>query len=226
VTATCGIAYNVARGAGGITVVTPLGTTNSLAFTINAGTPTITSVSPSSVVKAFNFNTVTYRETITGTYLYEATSMAFTANNNVLNGQCGAVTVRSDTEVYAACGETAAAAATRGLQVVTPAGTATGVSVTTTATLSAPATLTIPRSGTTGTITFTAGGGLTGVSAVAISGGTGVNCTIQPGATDTSVTAVCVGTGAVIATNRTFTLTLGGNNNGQVRTGNVLVTQQ
>jgi hypothetical protein len=196
-----------------------------LAFTINAGTPTITSVSPSSVVKGFNVGTATYRETITGTYLYEATSMAFTANNDARNGQCGAVTVVSDTQVSAACGETAAAAATRGLQVVTPAGTATGVSVTTTATLSAPARLTIPRSGTTGTITFTAGGGLTGVSAVTSSGGTGVTCTIQPGATDTSVTAVCVGTGAVAATNRTFNLTLGGNNNGTIHTGNVSVTQ-
>jgi hypothetical protein len=101
------------------------------------------------------------------------------------------------------------------------------VNVARAANVTAPATLTIPRTGNSGgSITFTAGGGLLGVSAVVMTGGTGVACVVQPGGTDTSVTAICTGTGAVAATNRTFTLTLGGNNSGQIRTANtVSVTQ-
>ena len=225
IAATCPLASNAATGAGTISATTQVGESNALAFTVNAGTPTITSVSPSAVVNGFGVGTATYRETVTGTYLTGANSMAFTNNNNVLNGTCGAVTVVNDTTVYASCGATALNTTTRGLQVVTPGGTATGVNVARAANVTAPGTLTIPRTGNSGSITFTAGGGLLGVSAVASSGGTGVACVVQSGGTDTSVTAICTGTAAVAATNRTFTLTLGGNNSGQIRTGNVSVTQ-
>ncbi len=225
IAATCPLASNAATGAGTISATTQVGESNALAFTVNAGTPTITSVSPSAVVNGFGLGTATYRETVTGTYLTGANSMAFTTNNNVLNGTCGAVTVVNDTTVYASCGATALSTTTRGLQVVTPGGTATGVNVAKAANVTAPGTLTIPRTGNSGSITFTAGGGLLGVSAVASSGGMGVACVVQPGGTDTSVTAICTGTGTVAATNRTFTLTLGLNNSGQIRTGNVSVTQ-
>jgi aerobic-type carbon monoxide dehydrogenase small subunit (CoxS/CutS family) len=234
VTATCGIAYNAARGAGGITVTTSLGTTNSLAFTISAGTPTITSVSPSSVVKGGGAGAV-YRETVTGTYLYEASAMTMSTPGLVnANGTCGAVTVVSDTQVYASCTQGVAyGGGTRTLSVTTPAGTTGTVNLVVATTATAPASVTIPRGPSTVDVTITAGGGLTGATGVQLfsTGILGANqasvtCTIQPGATDTSLTARCSSSAAVASATRLFRVTLGGNNSGNINTANVTVVQQ
>ena len=239
VTATCPINYNVARGAGSIYVTTPLGDTSPLTFTVNAGTPTITSVTPNSVVKGYlGGPTVTYRETVTGTYLYEASAMGI--SNSAIQGSCGAVTVVSDTQAYAGCSENVLAGNPRTITLTTPGGTtATGVSVATAATVGTniSGTLQIPRGSSTPgyvEVTFTAGGGLSGVSAVTlfntslVGGGTvtSVTCTPQAGGTDTSLTVRCssnVTAGVAANANRVFRLVLGGNNSGTIQTGTVTV---
>jgi hypothetical protein len=82
-------------------------------------------------------------------------------------------------------------------------------------------------------VTITAGGGLSGATGVQLfsTGVLGANqgtvtCTVQPGGTDTSLTARCSSTATVASATRVFRVTLGGTNSGTIATGNVTVVQQ
>ena len=239
VTATCSIAPNTATGAGNVTVTTPLGTTNALTFTINVGTPTITSISPSSVVKGYScgflcYVTATYKVTVTGTYLTGATAVTESTPGALnVNGTCGAPTVVSDTQVTASCVQGQPIGGTRTITVTTPGGTSGAATLTETATATAPATVTIPRSPSTVDVSITAPGGLTGVTAIAVwntsdannGAAASVTCTPVP-VSDVAITARCSSSAAVAATARDFHLTLGGNNSGTIKTTNVTVTLQ
>jgi hypothetical protein len=243
VTATCTLQSNTATGAGNVTVTTPLGTTNALTFTVNAGTPTLTSVAPNSVVRgsgAFNAN-ATYKMTFTGTYLTGATAATFQTCTGAAcaTPACTNVTVASDNSVTATCAFTAAAnTGARTVTVTTPGGTTGTQSVTVSATATvSPSPLTIPRNPSSVQVTISAAGGLAGATAVTLydttagiqtTATTSVSCTIVPGSSnDTTLVANCSDTAAAVAATKGFRVTLGGtNNSGTVITGTLSVTKQ
>jgi len=246
ITATCPVAYNTPTGAGTISATTAAGATNTVAFTVNAGTPTLTAVAPASIVRGgagFAAGTATYKLSFTGTYLTGASAVTFQTCTGALchTPSCTNVTATSDTTVTASCTFTVADnTGGRTVTITTPGGTTGTQSVTVAATATvSPSSLTIPRSTSTPgsvQVTISAGGGLSGATAVTLydtalgyqsNATASTSCTIVAASSnDTTLVANCSDTAAAGAATKGFRVTLGGNNSGTVITGTLSVTKQ
>jgi len=188
VTATFAIAPTATLGANSISVTTPLGTSNTVAFTVtNPPVPTLTVVAPNTGLTGSS-----YAVTLTGTYLQTAT--AVTQPSVVVSGTgvtVSNVAVVNDTALTAtftvALGS---AAGPRTVSVSTLGGTSTGGP---TFTVTVPTiTSIVPNTGNRGysynPVTFT-GSGLTGATAVNGLAGSGITVSNLVVVNDTTVTA-------------------------------------
>jgi hypothetical protein len=180
------ITTSVPAGAttGNVTVTTPSGTSNGVAFTVTVvtPTPTITSFTPGS-------GPVGTSVTITGTNFTGATSVAF-------NGTAAAFTVNSATSISTTV---PAGASTGTITVTTPGGTAT--SATSFTVVPAPTiTSFTPASGPVGTVVTITGTNLTGATSVAFNGTAATTFTVNSATQITATVAAGTTTGTISVT--------------------------
>ena len=171
----------VGATSGNVTVTTPGGTSNGLAFSVLPPVPTLTSLSPSS-------GPIGTSVAITGTNLTGTTSVSF-------NGSSASFVVNLATQVTA----TVPAGATTGLVTATTAGGASnGIAFTVAApapTLSSVS----PASGPVGTSVTITGTGLSGATAVSFNG-TAATFTVMNAGTITATVPAGASTGTVVVT--------------------------
>ena len=169
---------------GNVSVSTPGGTSNGLAFTVIPPAPTISGLSPTSGTPGTSV-------VITGTNLTGTTAVSF-------NGTAATFAVNSATQLTA----TVPAGATSGnVSVTTPGGTSNGLGFTVTTPASTITALS-PTSGPVGTSVVITGTNLTGTTAVSFNGvaatftvnsATQITATVPAGATSGSVVVATPG---------------------------------
>jgi hypothetical protein len=205
VTATFAIAANATLSGRNVAVVTPIGTTNTVTFTV--GGPSLASVAPITGNRGASVPV-----TLTGVELTGATSVTVSGTGVTVSG----VTVVNDTTVTATFAIAAGANLSgRNVAVVTPNGTTNNVTFTI-QNPPAPALTTIaPTSGAhnTSVPVILTGTNLTATSAITVSGG-GITVSGLTVVNDTSVKATFAITNGAAYTIRTVSVTTpGGNSN-------------